>query len=80
MTKESMIIFLNNPDLAPIREYQNYKNIDKMRILLTKLLYSKVTWWIRSLNICLVITDVAPKEYFIYYFNIILVIQFFIGY
>ncbi len=50
-----------------------------MRALLTELPYDKVTWWTRSLNIYSITTDVAPKEYIMYYLDIILVIQFLIG-
>ncbi len=79
MTKGSMTIFFSNPTLAPMREHLSYKNVDEMRALLTELLYSKVTWWTRSLNIRSVTTDVAPKEYLMYYFDIIPAIQFLIG-
>ena len=51
MTKESMGIFFNNPDLAPIWEHLSYKRVDKMRALLTELLYDKVTWWTKSISI-----------------------------
>ena len=44
MTKRSMTMFFNYPTLAPMREYQNYKNMDKMRALLTELLYGKIIW------------------------------------
>lgn len=44
MTKRSVGIFFNNPDLVPIREYLSYKIVDKMRALITKLPYGKVTW------------------------------------
>lgn len=42
MTKESIGMFFNNPNLAPIWEYLSYKNLNKMRGMLTKLPYSKV--------------------------------------
>lgn len=51
-----------------------------MRVLLIKLPYDKVTWWTKSLSICLVIANMALKEYLMYYFDIKLVIQFLIGY
>lgn len=35
MPKESMSMFFNNPDLAPMREHLSYKNLDEMRALLT---------------------------------------------
>lgn len=44
MTKRSMTIFFTNSNLASMREYLSYKNVDKMRALLTELLYSKITW------------------------------------
>ncbi len=66
-----MIMFFSNPTLASMREYLSNKNIDKMRVLLTELPYGKVTWWTMSLNICLVTTDMAPKEYLMYYLDII---------
>ena len=44
MTKRSMTMIFSNPILAPIQEYLNYKNIEIMRTLLTKLLYDKVIW------------------------------------
>ncbi len=44
MTKRLMTMFFSNLTLAPMREYLSYKNVDKMRALLTKLPYSKVTW------------------------------------
>ncbi len=44
MTKGSMGMFFNNPDLAPLQEHLSYKNVDEMRALLTKLPYGKVTW------------------------------------
>ena len=43
MMKGLMRIFFNNPGLVLMREYFSYKSVDKMRILLTELLYSKVT-------------------------------------
>ena len=44
MTKRSMGIFFNNPDLALMRKYLSYKSVDEMRALLTELPYGKVTW------------------------------------
>lgn len=43
-TKWSMTILFSNFNLAHIKKYRNYKNKDKIRALLTKLLYDKVTW------------------------------------
>ena len=80
MTKGSMGMLFNNPDLAPIREHLSYKNVDEMRALLTKLPYGKVTWWTKSISIRSLIADVAPKEYLMYYLDIIPAISFLIGY
>ncbi len=79
MMKGSMTMFFSNLILAPMREYLSYKNVDKMRALLTELLYSKVTWWTRSLSIRLITVNVAPKEYLMYYLDIIPIIRFLIG-
>ncbi len=79
MTKGSMTIFFSNHTLAPMRKHLSYKNVDEMRALLIELPYSKVTWWTRSLNIRSVTADVAPKEYLMYYLDIIPAIQFLIG-
>ena len=79
MSKGSMGMFFNNPDLAPMRQHLNYKNVDEMRALLTELPYGKVIWWTKSLSICSVIADVAPKEYLMYYLNIKPAICFLIG-
>ncbi len=43
MTKMSIIMFFSNPTLTPIQEYLSYKNVDKMRVLLIKLPYNKIT-------------------------------------
>lgn len=43
MTKKSIEILFNYFNLVPIWKHLNYKNIDKMKALLTKLLYNKVT-------------------------------------
>lgn len=40
MIKKWMRIFFNNFDLAFIWEYLSYKNVNKMKALLTKLLYN----------------------------------------
>ncbi len=74
-----MTIFFSNPTLAPMREHLSYKNVDKMRTLLIELTYDNVTWWTRSLSIRSVTTDVAPKEYLMYYLVIIPAIRFLIG-
>ena len=42
MTKRLMTMFFSNPTLALMREHQNYKNMDKIKALLTELLYGKV--------------------------------------
>lgn len=42
MIKSLVIIFFNNLNLASIRKYLCYKNMDIMTVLLIKLLYSKV--------------------------------------
>ena len=41
--KKLMIIFFINPNLAFMKKCLSYKNINKMRILLIKLLYDKIT-------------------------------------
>lgn len=46
---------------------------------MTKLLYSKVTWWTSCLNIHSIIVDVVSEEYLIYYMDILLTILFLIG-
>ncbi len=74
-----MIMFFSNSTLVPMWEHLSYKNVDEMRALLTKLPYGKVTWWTRSLNIRSVTADVAPKEYLMYYLDIIPAIRFLIG-
>ncbi len=79
MTKGLMGMFFNNPDLAPMREHLSYKNVDEMRALLTELPYGKVTWWTKSISMRSVISDVAPKEYLMYYLDIIPAIRFLIG-
>ncbi len=61
MTKGLMIMFFSNPTLASMWEHLSYKNVDKMKTLLTKLPYGKVTWWTKSLSIRSVTADVAPK-------------------
>ncbi len=77
--KGSMTMFFSNPTLAPMREHLSYKSVDEMRALLIELPYGKVTCWTRSLNIRSITTDVAPKEYLIYYLDIIPAIRFLIG-
>ena len=42
--KKSIDMFFNNPNLAPIQQHLSYTNIDKIRMLLTKLPYNKVIW------------------------------------
>ena len=79
MTKRSMEMFFNNPDLVPMREHLSHKSVDEMRALLTELPYGKVIWWTKSISIRSVITNVAPKEYLIYYLDILPVICFLIS-
>ena len=43
MRKGLMTIFFSNPTLALMQEYLSYKNINKIKVLLTELLYSNVT-------------------------------------
>ena len=74
-----MGMFFNNPDLAPMQQHLSYKNVNKMRALLTELPYVKVTWWTKSLSIRSVIADVALNEYLMYYLDIIPAICFLIG-
>lgn len=50
-----------------------------MRFLLTEILYSKVTWWTKSLSIHSIIVDVAPNVYLMYYLDMILAICFWIN-
>lgn len=50
--------------------------MDKIKILLTKLLYSKVTWWTKYLYIYSIIANIALKKYIICCLNIIFVICF----
>ena len=79
ITKGSIGIFFNNLDLAPMWEHLSYKSVDEIKALLTELPYGKVTWWIKSISIYLVITNVAPKKYLIYYLDIIPAIRFLIS-
>lgn len=44
ITKGLITMFFNNPTLVFIKEFLSYKNVDKMRALLIKLLYSKRIW------------------------------------
>ena len=41
--KKLIAIFFNNFDMVVILKYQSYKNVDKIKALLTKLLYDKIT-------------------------------------
>lgn len=54
--------------------------MDKMRVLLIKLLYDKVTWWTKNISIHSVIANVTLTKYPKYYLNIILAIRFLNGY
>lgn len=80
MLKTSMEIFFNNLNLALMQQYLTYKNINKIQLLLIKPPYGKVTWWIKHLNIHLIIADMALKKYLIYFLNIIFTIYFLINY
>lgn len=51
--------------------------MNKIKILLIKLLYDKVTYKIKSLNIYFVIANMALKKYLMYYLEIIPAIYFF---
>lgn len=66
MSKRLISMFFNNFNLVLIEQHLSYKNIDKIRELLIKLIYSKVIWQTKSLSICLLITNITPKKYFIY--------------
>lgn len=44
ITKSSIVIFFTNLNLAFIWKHPRYKNIDKIKDLLTKLLYGRVIW------------------------------------
>lgn len=44
MTKISMKMFFNNLDLAFVQKYLSFESIDKMKVLLTRLPYGKITW------------------------------------
>lgn len=73
-----MTMFFNKLNLAPMQEHLSYKNVDKMSVLLIKLPYSKIIWWIKSLSIYSVTIDITSKEILIYYLDIILAVQFLI--
>lgn len=80
MRKRSITIFFNNLNFISMQKHLNYKNINKIRVLLTKLPYSKVTWWIKNLSPHSVTIDIALKEYLICYLDSISIIQFLISY
>lgn len=42
MTKKLIERFFNNPNLIFIQEYASYKNMDKIKTLLSKLSYDKI--------------------------------------
>lgn len=42
MTKTLIEMFFNNLNLIPRQEHLSYENIDKIKVLLIKLLYNKV--------------------------------------
>lgn len=79
MIKRLMGIFFNNPDLAPMWKYLSYQNVNEMRTLLTELVYDQDILLIKSLNIYLLIANMALKEYLIYYLDIIPAIYFLIN-
>lgn len=79
ISKKSIDMFFNNPNSTLMGEQLTYKNVDQMWALLTELPYNKVIWWTKSLSICSIITDVTPKKYLMYYFDIIFAIHFLIG-
>lgn len=43
ITKKPITISFTNFNLASMQEYLSYKNVDKIRVLLTKLSYSRIT-------------------------------------
>ena len=61
-------------------EHLSYKSVDDIKALLTELPYGKVTWETKSISICSVIASVAPKDYLMYYLDIIPAIRFLISY
>ena len=44
MPKRSMTMFFTNLNLALMQAHLSYKNVDKIRALLTELLYTRVIW------------------------------------
>lgn len=44
ITKRSLRMFFNNPDLVFIQKHLIYKNVYKMKALLRELLYDKINW------------------------------------
>ena len=60
--KSSMGIFFNNPHLTPKQEHLSYKNVDEMKVLLTKLPYAKIIWWTKSVSIYLLIINMVSKN------------------
>lgn len=80
MPKRSMTMFFTNLNLALMQAHLSYKNVDKIRALLTELLYTRVIWQTKRLTIASIITNVIPKEYLIYYLDILPAIQFLIDY
>lgn len=53
--------FLNNLDLAFIWNYLNYKNVDKIRALLTELPYDTIFSKTKNINIRSIIANMALK-------------------
>lgn len=79
LLKRSRNIVFSNSNLALKKKQQSYKIVDELKALLTKIPYSEVTWQTKSLNIWSIITNITPKIYLIYYFDIIPTIQFLIS-
>lgn len=48
--------------------------MNKIKTLLTELLYDKIDWRNKSLNIYLITANIVPNLYLIYYLDIILII------
>lgn len=69
-----------------MRDHLNYKNTNKIRILLIQLVYGKVIEWTKNLGIYLIITGIVTIEYLIYYYNfmskiwVLISYQFFTSY
>lgn len=57
-----MNMFISNSNLIFIQEQLNYKNIDEIQTLLTKLLDGKIMQQTKILNIHLIIAKMALKN------------------